>query len=50
MVHLLYSRVCAGERLVNSAQARLMWEEEASPEKLTPSDWPAGKSVGHFLD
>lgn len=46
----IFTRVCAGELFVNFAQARLMWEDEAPPEKRPPSDWPAGKPAGHFLD
>lgn len=48
MVHAIYSQVCADELFVNVTQARLMWEEEVSLEKLAPS--PVGKPVGHSLD
>lgn len=32
----------------NSIQAKVIWEEEALTEKTPPSDWPVGKSEGHF--
>ena len=35
---------------VNLIQARAVWEEVISTEKMSPSDWPVGKSWGHFLD
>jgi hypothetical protein len=35
---------------VNLTQAPVVWEEGTATEQLPPSDWPVGKSVGHFLD
>lgn len=29
-------------------QTRVIWEEESSIHEPPPSDWPAGKSVGHL--
>lgn len=33
----------------NSTQAQAIWEEEISTEKMPPSHWPVGNSVGHFI-
>lgn len=41
-----------GRRVIdlNLTQTRLNWEEGISAQKMPPSDWPAGKTVAHFLD
>lgn len=36
--------------IVNLTQVRLIFIEDFLIEKRPPSDWPVGKSVGHFLD
>lgn len=33
---------------VNWIQARLMWEEGSSTERMLPPDWDTDKSVGAF--
>jgi hypothetical protein len=35
---------------VNLTQVRVVWEVEVFMEKVSPPDWPVGKSFGHFLD
>lgn len=35
---------------VNLAAARVVWEDGTYMEKMPPSEWLGGKSVGHFLD
>lgn len=35
---------------VNLIEAKLMWKEGSSIERMLPSDWHIDKSVGHFLD
>lgn len=41
---------CCSFVFLNLAQARVLWEEETSVEKMLSPDWPVGKSVTHFLD
>ena len=35
---------------VSLTQAGVIWEDGTSIEKMSPSDWPVGRSMGHFLD
>lgn len=30
-------------------QSRVTWENRMSVKELPPTDWPVGKSIGHFL-
>lgn len=36
--------------LISMIQTQVRREEETSMKDLSPSDWPGGVSVGHFLD
>lgn len=36
--------------LVSMIQTEVTLEDETSVKGLSPSDWPGGVSVGHFLD
>lgn len=40
----------AGLYFVNLTQSRVIWDGSVLIEEPCPSDWPAGNSVGHFLD
>lgn len=41
---------CSGQVSVNFTQSRVIWEEKTSKEKMSPSAWYVGESVGHFFD
>lgn len=46
--HLIMSS-CAGQLSVYLTQARIIWEEETSIQKIFLSDWPVGQHVDRLL-
>lgn len=42
--------VCPVKSFVHLAQAWVIREERISVEKMPPTEWLIGKSMGHFLD
>lgn len=42
--------ISAQQTFTSWPQVRVTWEEGPILEKISPPDWPGGKSGGHFLE